>query len=296
MTPMRETLRGEVLAKAGGRCQVCGYPFEAALAVHHIVPGEFGGDDEPTNLACVCENCHKLIHIMSAKAPRLPVSAREFAPYGNHRKLAALAKKARDARMALQGASLAKTRQLRALTPLEEAVATVSRLNGYVPRDAQALRDAVFGALAAIPKALRSQCSFRLASRGRVLSIAIMNYLLLRVPIGAVMTRPINPTPNCWLLWPTELRGGESFDPPGPIDFDYARCEAVLVRLSFRKASTLTRSEWSRFARGCRAAAAGQKTRLWASNIDPSAAWREQKPRKAATRARGTRAVNGSGR
>ena len=50
----------------GCRCQVCHRPYNQSglwgLAVHHIIRGANGRDDEPCNFLLVCHVCHELIH------------------------------------------------------------------------------------------------------------------------------------------------------------------------------------------------------------------------------------------
>ncbi len=278
------SLREGVIAKAGGRCHVCGYPFEAALVVHHIVPIEFGGRDRTSNLVCVCENCHKLIHIMSAKTPRLPVAAKEFAPYGNYQKLSTLARRARDARLELQGASWTKTKSIRKLTPLDEAAETIARLNKYSADEAGALHDALHLVLSAIPLELRKRCSFRTVRSGHAVSVAIMNYLLFRAPAGSVMASAAEPTADCWLLWPAWLSGRRAAEALGPIGYEYSECEAVLVWLLLEQISELTTRDWQTFGEACYTAAEARGTRPWSSNIDPSAAWKIQRPPRTSAR------------
>ena len=53
------TLRYQVLARAGFRCELCGAPAdEQALEVDHIIPRRHGGEDEETNLQALCWRCN----------------------------------------------------------------------------------------------------------------------------------------------------------------------------------------------------------------------------------------------
>lgn len=57
-----DTLRREVYRRAGHRCQNCGRD-DQVLNAHHIVPLSVGGTNALTNLACLCRDCHTLIHV-----------------------------------------------------------------------------------------------------------------------------------------------------------------------------------------------------------------------------------------
>lgn len=54
-------MRNEKLDKTS--CEICGYANKSALQLHHIIPRtDPNSTDFPHNLACVCANCHNLIH------------------------------------------------------------------------------------------------------------------------------------------------------------------------------------------------------------------------------------------
>ena len=59
--------------RAGGTCQLCGkVPFydpkgEAYLEVHHIIPLADGGPDTLENVAALCPNCHRKMHVLKDK-------------------------------------------------------------------------------------------------------------------------------------------------------------------------------------------------------------------------------------
>lgn len=59
--------------RAGGLCQLCGktpfcYPNgEAYLEVHHIIPLAEGGPDTLENVAALCPNCHRKMHVLKDK-------------------------------------------------------------------------------------------------------------------------------------------------------------------------------------------------------------------------------------
>lgn len=44
------------------RCFVCGESRNGFLRIHHKTPKIFGGNDDPDNLAILCDRCHKIIH------------------------------------------------------------------------------------------------------------------------------------------------------------------------------------------------------------------------------------------
>jgi transcriptional regulator with XRE-family HTH domain len=64
------TLRGLVISRAGGHCQLCGEkaPFQAPdgspyLELHHLVSVSNGGSDTPENLVALCPNCYTKIKV-----------------------------------------------------------------------------------------------------------------------------------------------------------------------------------------------------------------------------------------
>lgn len=54
--------RARVKVIKGCKCEVCGFSNPHALDVHHVRPVSEGGTDEIENLACLCKNCHGLVH------------------------------------------------------------------------------------------------------------------------------------------------------------------------------------------------------------------------------------------
>jgi len=49
--------------KAGYRCQLCGRGGnKIKLETHHITPVSKGGSNNPRNLICLCQECHRLRH------------------------------------------------------------------------------------------------------------------------------------------------------------------------------------------------------------------------------------------
>ncbi len=61
--------------RAGGSCQLCNMPApfkdhngEPYLEIHHIVPLEEGGPDTIENVAALCPNCHRKMHVLNLPA------------------------------------------------------------------------------------------------------------------------------------------------------------------------------------------------------------------------------------
>jgi predicted RNA-binding Zn-ribbon protein involved in translation (DUF1610 family) len=54
--------RREVLARDGHRCRGRGCGGTRFLDVHHVVPRDHGGSNDPENLITLCAPCHRLIH------------------------------------------------------------------------------------------------------------------------------------------------------------------------------------------------------------------------------------------
>ena len=45
------------------KCEICGFSNKKALHLHHIIPRtDPHCTDFPSNLACICSNCHNLVH------------------------------------------------------------------------------------------------------------------------------------------------------------------------------------------------------------------------------------------
>jgi hypothetical protein len=55
-----QRLRARALQRDGNRCRHCG--STAKLSVHHLVRPQDGGRDELSNLATLCDRCHRLTH------------------------------------------------------------------------------------------------------------------------------------------------------------------------------------------------------------------------------------------
>ena len=52
--------RKRLIKQRGHKCQLCGYP--GYLELHHILPVQFGGGPEDSNLILLCEKCHADAH------------------------------------------------------------------------------------------------------------------------------------------------------------------------------------------------------------------------------------------
>ena len=57
--PVPDTIRYDILKRAGGRCELCGCSAkERPLHVDHILPRSKGGKNDMTNLQALCERCN----------------------------------------------------------------------------------------------------------------------------------------------------------------------------------------------------------------------------------------------
>lgn len=54
------SVRAEVLARAGSRCERC-YAFQV-LHLHHMLARSQGGAHDASNLRALCFSCHRLVH------------------------------------------------------------------------------------------------------------------------------------------------------------------------------------------------------------------------------------------
>jgi hypothetical protein len=61
-TTIPPRVRREVLARDQHRCQAPGCQRTRFLEVHHKVPRQRGGDNQPENLVTLCGSCHRLWH------------------------------------------------------------------------------------------------------------------------------------------------------------------------------------------------------------------------------------------
>jgi 5-methylcytosine-specific restriction endonuclease McrA len=55
-----ERVRGEVLERAGHRCERCASTWR--LELHHRLRRSQGGSHEPENISVLCQTCHRSIH------------------------------------------------------------------------------------------------------------------------------------------------------------------------------------------------------------------------------------------
>jgi hypothetical protein len=63
-------VRRQVLERDRFRCRGAGCARTRFLAVHHLVPREAGGGNEPDNLITLCEGCHRTAHDAVNGGPR----------------------------------------------------------------------------------------------------------------------------------------------------------------------------------------------------------------------------------
>jgi 5-methylcytosine-specific restriction endonuclease McrA len=68
-TTIAPRVRREVLARDQHRCQAPGCDRTRFLEVHHKVPRQLGGDNQPENLVTLCGACHRLWHERKAGPP-----------------------------------------------------------------------------------------------------------------------------------------------------------------------------------------------------------------------------------
>ena len=55
--------RKETIVKNHGcKCDICGFDYKPLLHIHHILPIKMFGDNRDRNIACLCPNCHKIMH------------------------------------------------------------------------------------------------------------------------------------------------------------------------------------------------------------------------------------------
>ena len=53
--------REKILGILGRKCQICG--FDDVVEIHHIQPASKGGNEDLSNLAVLCPNHHRMVHI-----------------------------------------------------------------------------------------------------------------------------------------------------------------------------------------------------------------------------------------
>lgn len=51
-----------IIKKHGCKCDICGFDYKPLLQIHHILPVKMFGDNSNENIACLCPNCHKILH------------------------------------------------------------------------------------------------------------------------------------------------------------------------------------------------------------------------------------------
>lgn len=64
---VRSDQREEIIERDGGECVRCGQENHEALRVHHIIPVSEGGAGDSSNLATLCEDCHRDAHNNSSE-------------------------------------------------------------------------------------------------------------------------------------------------------------------------------------------------------------------------------------
>jgi len=61
-TSIPPATRREILAKYRHKCQRPGCNHTRYLQIHHKIPRSRGGSNDPDNLICLCQACHRLLH------------------------------------------------------------------------------------------------------------------------------------------------------------------------------------------------------------------------------------------
>lgn len=56
--------KDKILELHNNMCDVCGLDIYDILEIHHILPISCNGDNSLDNLACLCPNCHSILHKM----------------------------------------------------------------------------------------------------------------------------------------------------------------------------------------------------------------------------------------
>lgn len=51
-----------IISYYSGQCEICKFNLVPLLEIHHILPLQQGGDNSLDNIACLCPNCHTIIH------------------------------------------------------------------------------------------------------------------------------------------------------------------------------------------------------------------------------------------
>ena len=64
------TIRSELIAERGGKCNRCPFSMVEILQIHHIIERSNGGTDDPSNLEVLCPNCHTMHHYLTKTSMR----------------------------------------------------------------------------------------------------------------------------------------------------------------------------------------------------------------------------------
>jgi len=261
-------LREKVFRRDGNACLACRYPFEPALTTHHVVPVELGGKDALSNLVLLCQNCHRIVHALSARNPSFAIKPAEFKAFGDFGVVERLAQRTRQSRLSRTAGTWEESSQTRRAFSLEEAVDSVTRRNHYLAPEARRLGRAVDLVVNRVPAELQTRCSFRLVRDGRAFSINLMNYLLFRVPAFRDIGRVGEASAKCFLIWPEEeTPEGWSRLNANRVAHTFAEFRAVNLVLGFAEVVRLKEADWRAFAEACLRAGSARRTRAWPSNV-----------------------------
>ena len=55
--------REQILLEFNNKCVACNLEIKEILEVHHLLPVSMGGNNELYNLAVLCPNCHRILHL-----------------------------------------------------------------------------------------------------------------------------------------------------------------------------------------------------------------------------------------
>lgn len=264
---LKPELKKDIYSKYANKCYVCNYSIVPALRVHHIIPREFGGNNNFENFVLLCSNCHTLVHFFSSTKYQNKEIKKYIEPQLNEdaiNRLKELTIKAQNARQKIMEngnlwvASKPYT--------VNEAVEIMSVRNKLDDIESNLLSQVIKKVLQNMPSTVCGACSFRLLKDGKYLSVNLDNYLLFRTPgygdfaekpqFDCLMTFPKDKVPD--KLKPIENRDVWLF----------SHLDCVNVGLSFSEALKLDEADWSLFKDACQMAQSARKTRTWISNID----------------------------
>lgn len=235
-----------------------------ALRVHHMVPVSLGGNDELENLALVCANCHSLVHYFSSKR----FADRDVSQFVALELDSQYIPKLRELIQTIHQArsSVEKNKGLvESAVTWEEAIAVVSSCNRFSKEKQKSLTAVVQKVVTQIPPQIFTRCSLRLLSKGKYISINLMNYLLFRSPAYSDMGG--KPHYECYLIAPVTSKLARSAQVKERGVFRFKYFEAINFGLSYQEVLELSEEDWQAFRDACIMASNARRSREWVSNI-----------------------------